>query len=197
MLFIRTILFYVFFYFEMLLFQNKKTVIIINLILNVLWVVVVKLLHWGYWWYACVTALTVGVFFASYKDQIVGWVIRHYKMCFAIAVLGLVISYICYQIVEKMVVEQVLNFFFVAFFVVFLMKFRFSSRIFNFLGKISFEIYLTAGIVFGILNHTKLGFENYCCVPVGMILTVVAAWCIHQLLEAYQRKFYKLLRVYA
>lgn len=178
-------LFYCFYYLEMRLFKEKHHLIIwANLILNIVWVFIVKLLGWGYWWYACTLALTIGVFWATYEKQLFSFIQKHFRLVSLVVVIVGLFVCVLYKTYEKMLFEQFLNVSFILVVLLYSMKFEIHSRVLSFLSTISFEIYVIHGLVMGLLLRTGVVMNSsYLFIPLVLLLSVLAAFLLHKLFQ--------------
>ena len=187
---IVVMLFYFCYYFEMLLLKDKYHLIVaVNLVLNALWVLIVKKLGWGYWWYSCTIALTLGIAWATYEDWLYKFIRSNYKwVSFIVIICGSLFA-VLYKAYEEMLFEQFLNIFFILTVILYSMKFEIRSKLTAFIGGVSFELYVIHGLVISSIPQTGLMTRNnYFFVPVVVFVSTALAFGLHQFFESIKKQ---------
>lgn len=153
----------------------------------------------GDWEYVSIMAFLLGVFWMKYRSlidklieknyfvflvsfSILMYVFRHYEAI--MKNIGITNKYVYYGIVGNLC-----TMIFVVYFLLLTNKLNFSNKYLNFLGDISFEIYMIYGLVMHYLG--KFFVSSYTIVI--LLVSIIFAYCIKKLIVVIEKKLLKAL----
>ncbi len=196
-------IFYVVFYFLMKVFKKHYFAMIAGaIVFYVVWAIGCLLLGHGLWWYSATHLLAIGMFWAVYEKQILAtlkkcyyfvaplfWVIFLGVFSFRNQIISLPIPHI-FRLIR--IVTAVI---FVIGIWLFTMKFQIGSRILDFLGKISYEIFLSHCFFYTFFRSDIVNVENdFLYVVVVLAVTVVSSVLLNLLTAMLLKRYSVLLK---
>lgn len=115
--------------------------------------IVLKVLHWGGWWANAVPALNLGIFIASYEQQILNTLLKK-RMRFTlftvlVAIVSLGAMFVQLTPIYNLTICILL-------WLILATKPGFNSKTLSFLGKYSYEIYLVQGAVIALCARSSI-----------------------------------------
>ena len=166
------LIYYLGFYWSARVVKNLSMLIILMICFSTLFAAVTYMLHFGSFWYLSAYTMVAGIFVAANENRIK----NNIKMAlFALVIISIAICYVsdlfAFQIKPLYLVYNV------AISIVFYSSIRIvgfpQSRILDYLGKISLEIYLLHGVL--IYFITPLGLSALPTVLLVILSTIAAA----------------------
>ena len=181
------ILFYVIFY---LVFKQRLNIILkiaTIFISTLVYISVVSYLGLGMWWYYSCLSFPLGLLISYYEKDI------RIKSTRAVAFIGLLLSYICRYFNSRnigdetfyIILHLIASVMFCTLFWCCLRMFNIKHRIWNFIGKISYEVYLIHILVMDLLNYS--GKNDVLYVVLVFLITMPLAYIINILITKIRR----------
>ncbi|QVK17643.1 acyltransferase [Mycoplasmatota bacterium] len=197
---LATLVFYIIFYIIALLFQRSYNMIIVSMFLGmVVYAIICIILGYGYWWYSSCFTFVIGMFWAVYKNKFQKFFSNNSKRFIfylisgiTLCLLGLVVSYFFsgYSISElkatptlgdkilgkplSILCLQLITIFSCVMILLVFNRKSPNNKLWEYLGSISYEIYLSHGIVMYIFRNNNLFIENdfvfVCVVLLGTLV---------------------------
>ena len=173
-----------------------KSIILLVSLVAVYIFLVACVLHWASWWYITVMMFPVGILIARFRNRVSGFLVKYKWPVLTAALLASVAAYfssafmrrVCSVSLEVryLINEILMAWTFAALIVTVFSNCSVKNRISQFLGGISFEIYLYHGlsmtllkpIVFGIVENPVYAEELFSMLVV--LLTIAAAYIMHK-----------------
>ncbi len=173
--------FYLFWGLAMRICQNHHHMMILGgIAFVVLWIGFCKYMELGQWWYNAVPAIVVGIIWASFGEKITAYVQKHYLIIalplflFTVAFYFYLRNY-CPEFINSNCVLTVLSPICV---VVLSMKVRIGNRILQFIGNISFELYMVHGFFISAFRF----ISNDVLFSIAVIsISIMTAYVLHRL----------------
>lgn len=180
---IHIFLFYIVFWILMVL-CNKKTVFMISgaTLVITCWVWITFKNTESSYWYNCSHLLIIGMLWAVFGEKIINKIRNHYFVslsCFtALFLLNYFISrqkngfeLYCYRNIMYVLSTMI--------FLTIIQKISFKNQLISYMGKISFEIYLTHGFVILYLEKLKIKLNNIIFVILVLVLSIIISSGLH------------------
>lgn len=191
------ILMYLLFYVSFKLFKKSEVAIFINLLLILGYIFIAIKLNYGFWWYNSSLPFAVGLLWAKYKNRIDSFVNNHY---FALLILFTILLFISHRydfIISKLnitdsysyaLIANLDNVIFTIYFMLFIKKFNFDNKYLNFIGTISFELYMIHGLFMSIFAKYFVSstINDVIYTVLVLVFSISFAWFINQLLKKIQ-----------
>lgn len=186
------VIFYTFFYISFKYINNKKIALGLMFVLTLIWVLIIKYIGWGWYWWSTAFAFPIGTLFGYYEVPIKDFINR--RRILSIAIAGAIIAVsslyaLCNSqtSLELPCGDQQLYWFLplpIVMFIYFLgfPKFKFL----NFFGKISYEIYIIHGIFVLKFAHLRHNFWLYSLIVYS--LTIITSIAVQKLGAAISKK---------
>ena len=187
---IVVMLFYIVFYvaFKQTISINAKMRIV--LLLTIIYIIIASYFGLGMWWYYSCLSFPLGIFISYYEKRL------GLKTTAIIALIGLLLSYIGRYFNSKVLNDE--NFYvilhliasamFCALFYCCLRTFNIKHGIWNFIGKISYEVYLLHILVMDLLNYN--GKNDVLYVILVFLVTISLAYIVNILVTKIKRFMY-------
>ena len=166
---VSILVFYIAFYILMKAFKEHRLGMIMGgIVYYVLYVIACRKLTFGPWWYMTAFIPVIGIIFANYEKEIL---IIFKKTSFILMPL-IWISFIVLSVNEwyirstlpkdwsEIIFSMVMSALFVLAVVLTSVRFKFGNKILNFLGNVSFELYMVQGLFMLALRNDYLYIEN-------------------------------------
>lgn len=200
---VSIMIFYVAFYVLMKIFkQNKPGVILGSIIYYVLYVIACRAVSFGPWWYMTSFIPIIGIIFASYEKEVL-FVLK--KISFILTPL-IWISFIVLSVNEwhirsilpkdwsEVIFSMMMSALFVLGIVSTSARFKFGNKILNFLGNISFELYMVQGLFMMALRNDYLYIANDTVWSLLVIFfSILSAFGLNKLFKLIILKYKKLI----
>lgn len=160
------LVFYFAFFVLMKIFKsNKKGMVLGGILYYILYVFICRSLSFGLWWYSTSLLAVFGVFGASYEQKILAFLKKYYVFVLSFCWISFLtlakykwtIYWSMPSLWTELALVVVLAFLFVSVAILLSLKVRFGNKFLDFLGKISFEIYMVQG---ALMLLTKNGYIN-------------------------------------
>lgn len=161
--------FYITFYILMRIFKNNRTSIILGgIAFCVLYIFICQKLSFGLWWYQTSFVFVLGVVFSSYEDNILKFIKKYYPIILLLSLTFFIvlakhkweIYWLAPSLKTEFLLVAVLAFLFILSFFTLALKLRINNKILDFLGKISFEIYMVQGALMLILRNEHFSIQS-------------------------------------
>ncbi|MCH5321097.1 MAG: acyltransferase [Eubacterium sp.] len=180
------LLFYVVFYFLMRICKRHYIWMIVGACLyNLIWIICCYRLSYGNWWFDASHLLIVGMIWATWEDKITEFLQKHYIVITSVAsVAFLLLIYIKFSLdgILSGITEGIIIMITASHFVLIVnllgLKFHIGNRILNYLGTISFEIYLIHYLFIAELKK-YISSEFLFCASV-LICSIISAHLLHK-----------------
>lgn len=196
---IAILIFYFAFYIFMKLCKNNQLRMpFFMFIYDLVWVFFCWKMGYGSWWYNSVYGLVLGNIYAMFENKILLFLKKHY--CTLLSLSSLLL-FLFFGVLHKKfgvkvpIITIYSELFFLILVILIMMKLRIGNKILDFLGKISYEIYLSHGLLFMILRSNLIWIHNSFLYSIMVIFgTILIAFLFHKIFECLSRK-YKMLYV--
>ena len=137
------ILLYIIFYTSFKIFKEQKYQISYVFIFIIIYMLYARYFNQGPWRYNTVMCFFMGIIIAIYKVKIIKFISNNYKQVFVlIGILFLLSWYLVINSVYSYYATFISAIVFCLFITIFTYRFKLESKIFRFLGNISYEIYI-------------------------------------------------------
>lgn len=181
--------------------KNTKAIILGTGIFCILWIVICKfVLHRCSYWYNSIHLLLIGICWATYEEKALKifskkiwlWIfITAVSFCVSIFLSYSQLSIVHYTF------RILLTVLFVFLLLFLLMKFKISNPVLNFLGNISYEVYLFQGLFMKIFRNPYFTVKNSVIFSILTLLaTILFSFCMHILFQKILSKYKILLNKY-
>lgn len=166
---VNILIFYIVYYVLMKIFkQNRPGMILGGVFYYIIYALLCRKLSFGQWWYQTSLLPVLGIFLASYEKHILEFAKKYYLLLFSACwLLFILLARFKWQILENisgsfsnLFLTIILAVLFVTGVVLSSLKLGFGNKILDFLGKISFEIYMTQGLIMFLLRNAHFRIEN-------------------------------------
>jgi membrane-bound acyltransferase YfiQ involved in biofilm formation len=180
---IATLYLYLAFYIAFKYFKAKHSLVVLTF-LTLLYVVFCKYLHVGIWWYNTALCFPVGAYLSYKKDLIINFIKNNYIKTFTVSLVGCMITFISF--IHPLKGQLIWNVAFTMFFSIFvisaMLKINLNSKVYKFLGEISYEMYLTHMMLLFIyfkLVHLSGSYSVYLFLLGSIILSI----CLKRIMD--------------
>ena len=159
--FTNILFFYLAFYLLMKLFGNRHNLMIAGaLVCYFVWIGICKKAGFDVWWYCSSQLFIVGMIWAKYEKQILDFIKNHYFISIGILVIAFLMGIILHLFISRYVTfidaialtKIIIAILFTVAIMMFSLKFSIGNLIIDYIGKISFELYLSHGMFIWIFN---------------------------------------------
>lgn len=187
------IIFYIAFYviytlIDLLKLDRKKYGILFMAIFTVIYIIVAVKIGLGANWYASIAAFVFGIIFANYKDIITATLKCNY--CFYTVVF--ILLFLCTwggrlylaakgidNVIMHIIMRNIVSLLFVMSMICITLRVKIGNRIAEFLGEISYELYLVHFILLTPAARI-IGSDSYLYSLVIIVMSIVLAGMIHR-----------------
>lgn len=161
-----TILFYIVFYLTLKFLKTTTKAIIIMFIYSIIYIFVCRIQEMGIYWYNTALAFPFGVLVAYKKEKILYIIKTYYNKLFIIFLIGFVIIFLISfeESKNKFIFDTISSILFIFLVMLLNYKLNIKSKLLDFIGSISFEIYLVHQFIIDIFYgryHTKQSLSFY------------------------------------
>lgn len=193
------IIMYISFYISFKFIKSAKVAAFFNLAIVGFIIFMMMYINIGYWEYNSLLAFPFGVFWGLYKEQIDNILKNNYK---SLLILFTILIYLGHNYVDFLLFLEIKdavytygfwanikNIIFVVFFILLALKLDFKNIVFEFLGKISLELYLIHGMFIYFLPDILGGDkkDDFIYAILVIILSTISAYIIHKLIIKIQK----------
>ena len=186
---INILAFYIVFWILMVLCQKHYCLMIVGgLFWYVFYVAFCLKMHYGGWWYNSSFLVSVGMIWAVYEKRILDVIKQHYiSVAVSVGVLLAFLFFISFRIVPLgssnwivLIMTTLKAILFTICVLLFSLRFVVENKILDFLGTISFEIYLLHGLFMVIFRNNIMYIQNELlwCILV-LFCTIALAFLLH------------------
>jgi membrane-bound acyltransferase YfiQ involved in biofilm formation len=159
--------------------KNRKCGIILLWILGFAYIFLCRYLDLGKWWYNSILMFQFGVTIASYRQNIIKALNRSYVFIIIISLLIFLGSWSLQFKLDYIITEIICLFAFIVLLISIMYKVRINSAVLEFIGTISFEIYLFHSAIIMFIYYTT-NIKNSIIIFVDLVLTVVLSFIINK-----------------
>ena len=161
--------FYIAFYFSMKIFKTSRVGIVIGgIAFWILYIFLCQKLAFGLWWYQTSFVFILGIVFSSYEEKILKFIKKYYPIVLLLALTFFIvlakhkweIYWLTPSLKTEFLLVAILSFLFIVSFLTLALKLTTDNKILDFLGKISFEIYMVQGAVMLTLRNEHFNVQN-------------------------------------
>lgn len=197
------LLMYIVFYISVKLSKSEKGVIIKTSLVTIIFFILGSFYDINYWWYLSVLAFPVGMIYAIYDTEVTKFFNKKYFRWLVFSIIGFICCYkylafsgVYYtNTLKGLILEQIPIILFVLSVIVINIRYRFDSKILDFLGSISYELYISQTIVFTLLTKfvpiDVLGFSGYfiltfiIIIPLATLLNKINTLILKHVIKVY------------
>ena len=161
--------FYPVFYILMKIFKNNKAGIVFGgIAFCILYIFICTKLGFGLWWYQTSFVFVFGIVFSSYEKNILKFIKKYYPLVLLLSLTFFIVlakhKWEIYWLIPSLKTEfllvAILSFLFIVSIFTLTMKLSINNKILDFLGKISFEIYMLQGALMLLLRNEQIYIQN-------------------------------------
>lgn len=161
--------FYIAFYILMKTFKNNKAGTIFGGIAFLIsYVFICSRLNFGLWWYQTSFVFVLGIVFSSYEKNILKFIKKFYPIILLLSLTFFIvlakhkweIYWLTPSLKTELLLVAVLSFLFIVSFFMLALKLRINNKFLDFLGKISFEIYMIQGATMLFLRNDRFNVQS-------------------------------------
>ncbi|MGB4440420.1 MAG: acyltransferase, partial [Sedimentibacter sp.] len=161
-----TILFYIVFFLSIKFSKTTTKAIVIMFIYSIIYIYVCRIQEMGIYWYNTAFAFPFGVLFAYKKENILYKIKTYYNALFIICLIGFVIIFLISfeESKNKFIFDTISSILFIFLIILLNYKLNIKSKLLDFIGSISFEIYLVHQFIIDIFYgryNTKQSLSFY------------------------------------
>lgn len=172
------VLMYIVFYISFRFFKNKAIRIVAICILSCIYICLAVYTGQGEWRYNTVLCFSVGIIIATYKEQIKNILIRYGFIIRSILLIAFILSwYLVIKGIYRYYVTFICAILFVLLAVSFSARFNSHTKIYGYIGKISYEIYIlqlpVVNMVVDLLDGNMWGI--FAIILITIILAVITS----------------------
>lgn len=196
---VSIIVFYLAFYLLMKIFRRHHLGTILGGIAYFfVYVFVCRKLSFGFWWYSTALLPVLGIAWATYERQILKFIRKSYFVLLPLLLLAFValslykwpLYWLIPSVWTELTLTIILSLLFVVTALLLSLKLKVGNKILDFLGSISFEIYMTQGLSMLLLRNDYLKITNDSVWSVSVILlTIVLSFFLHKLFAFLLKKY--------
>ena len=178
--------------------SNKKAMILGSVIYYVLYVIICRALNFGLWWYSTALILVFGIFYASYEAPILEFLKKNYlKILIPVLLISYVLAKFKWNIYwllpslrTELLLVIILSVLFVSVFFILMLKIDLKNKILTFLGKISFELYMTQGAIMLLTKNRLLHIDNDFYWAILVVFgSLASAYLLNKLFSSVLKKY--------
>lgn len=173
---IATLLLFTMFYISFK-YLSKNSAMILMFMYAILYIIACEYLKLGVWWYNTAFCFPIGVFFSYNKQRLITIIKEKYSMVLLVALLGSVITFTSFvhNFRFNLIWNLTFTIFFILLIIIAMLKIELKSKIFTFIGGISYELYLVHMalllVYFRIINLRE-SYSFYLFLVISIILSL-------------------------
>lgn len=161
--------FYIAFYILMKIFKTSRVGIVFGgIAFCILYIFICSKLGFGLWWYQTSFVFILGIIFSSYEVSILKFIKKYYLTILLLSLTSFIVlakyKWEIYWLIPSLKTEfllvALLAFLFILSFFTLTLKIRTNNKFLDFLGKISFELYMTQGALMLILRNDRYTVQS-------------------------------------
>ena len=134
----------------------------------ILYIFICSKLGFGLWWYQTSFVFVLGIVFSSYEDKILKFIKNYYPIILILSLAFFIVlakyKWKIYWLIPSLKTEfllvALLAFLFILSFFTLTLKIKTNNKFLDFLGKISFEIYMVQGALMLFLRNEQIYIQN-------------------------------------
>lgn len=159
--------------------QNSPLLVGLTVLFCILWVAFCRRNAWPHYWFESSFALPAGMLLALFESKITSVLSqgRSYLVCFGLLLLLCVFAFGLYAKNGAEKAGGMIALLFPMMTFLMFMKCRIESPVLNFLGQISYEMYLLHGIIEGFFMYRIEDARIW--MSISFLITVISAWIMH------------------
>ena len=161
--------FYIAFYILMKIFKTSQVGIVFGgIAFCILYIFICSKLGFGLWWYQTSFVFVLGIIFSSYEVSILKFIKKYYLTVLLLSLTSFIVlakyKWEIYWLIPSVKTEfllvAALSFLFILSFFTLTLKTKTNNKFLDFLGKISFELYMTQGALMLILRNERYTVQS-------------------------------------
>ncbi len=203
---IDILIFYFVFYLLMTVCKKRYWLMILLSVFYIVLKIIVckKLLYYGTFWYKTTHVIVVGMIWAVYEDKIISIIKKRYYIFAAITViLSAALYIICTEMQIKdsfnhdlyMLLARISAIVFVLAVMALSMRIKRGNAVLNMLGHISFDTYLSQGLVIGIFGADGFNITNSCLFVIIVLFgTVLLSFVLNKVFGIIMKGYNSLIK---
>jgi peptidoglycan/LPS O-acetylase OafA/YrhL len=184
---VAIILFYLLFYFVFRFIRSIGVSLVLMWLLSIAYMVIIKYIGWGDWWWISTLALNVGMTYSYFEPSIKEKIGKHplLSCIVAIALLAALFAFTYFDLAKNFISgfpSYSLAFWLLPLFVIFAIYYigMPQGRLFMFLGNISYELYIVHGAFVWLMPYSGSNFLFLFCIYAVSILVAIG---LHKICE--------------
>lgn len=189
---IAIILFYLLFYAVFKTIRSVKISVVVMWVLSLLYMFAIHKIGWGNWWWKSTLAFNIGMTYVLFESRIKEKIARRPIVFWIIMIVALALLYaFTYADLASPFIEGFpsysLSFWLLPVFVLFAIYFigMPTGKVFGFLGKISYELYIVHEVFVWMMPYNGNSFLFLLCIYAVSILIAAG---LHKICESFSRK---------
>ncbi len=200
---VSILVFYIAFYVLMKIFKQRKFAMVLGgIIYYIIYLIICRALSFGPWWYMTSFILVLGILWASWEEEILTFLKKSsfILMPFIWVIFVLVsvnqwnIRNALSQSWSEVIFCMIMSTLFVLGVILTSARFMFGNKILNFLGNISFELYMVQGAIMLALRNDYFYIGNDTVWSLAVILcSIIFAFLLNKLFNFMLLKYKKLI----
>lgn len=180
---------YLLFYVSFKTTKNDKISYILFSTFIIAYIFILKQLGFGLWWYNSMSLLIFGVIFVNFEDKILKFLDRFYLILLPTSIFAFyMLDRFAYSFIERYnipisysILQNIMCINFCIMLILIFKKVKLKSKILEFLGNISFEMYMIHGLVMKVLDlHFK---TDIFYVIILFTLTIIFSYILNHILK--------------
>ena len=195
--------FYFGFFVLMKLFKKHRLGMVLGgVIYYIIYVFICQKLSFGLWWYSTSLFPVLGILWASYEDKILNFIKKRYAVLLPVALASFIVlakfKWSIYwgmpSVWTELILIIVLAFLFIVICLISSLKLNFGNKILDFLGKISFEIYMAQGLFMLLFRNARFRIESDFLWSIAVIAgSFILAFLLNRLFAFILKKYKALI----
>ena len=183
----------------MKIFKTSRAGIILGgICFCILYIFICSKLGFGLWWYQTSFVFILGIIFSSYEENILKFIKKYYPIILMLSLTFFIvlakhkweIYWLTPSLKTEFLLVAVLSFLFIVSFFVLAQKLKINNKTLDFLGKISFEIYMAQGALMLILRNDRYAVRNDLLWSVFVLIgSLLSAFLLNKLFSFILKKY--------
>ena len=166
--------------------KNHKFMILGAIVSYVIWLCFCINQSFGTWWYNSTQLFVVGIIWAIYEQRIVAFIKLHFNIVSIFVTVAFAVCFFFGYTINEYLISLIFNLMAAILFTVLVlmlsMKIQIGNNILDFIGSISFEMYLTHGLFIILCGNEFLNIKNNLLYSISvLLLTTSFSFVFHKL----------------